>query len=174
MRKLQISDSGIMEISLQNEIFRSKESRYNHKLHGLLLICRGFTCYDVAKMFGQNPTTVQRWIKSFENDGFSGLEDGDKTGRPQRLDPIQLKEINSALRKSPHELGYEQNLWDGRLLSYHIKKIHKISLGIRQCQRLFHKLDFRMRKPRPLIAHADKEEQSAFKKTPSVGSKKRH
>jgi transposase len=125
-------------------------------------------------MFGQNPTTVQRWIKSFEKNGFSGLEDGGKTGRPQRLDPKQLKEINNALRKSPHEFGYEQNLWDGKLLAHHIQKTHKVALGVRQCQRLFHKLYFRRRKPRPLIAHADIEEQSAFKKTPSVGSKKRY
>ncbi|MBW1953883.1 MAG: winged helix-turn-helix domain-containing protein, partial [Deltaproteobacteria bacterium] len=37
--------------------------------------------------------------------------------------------------------------------------------GVRQCQRLFRKMGFRLRKPRPLIAHADPEMQRQYKKT---------
>jgi transposase len=39
---------------------------------------------------------------------------------------------------------------------------------------LFHQLEFRLRKPRPVIARADKEAQEAFKKTPHSGSKRRY
>ena len=166
MKSLKISDSDVMEIALQNEILRSEEARYDHRLHGVLLVCKGFTSYKVGEMFGQNPTTIQRWINSFEKSGFSGLEDFERTGRPRRLLPKQLKTINKALRKSPKEYGYRQNLWDGKLLSYFIKQSFNLSLGVRQCQRLFHQLGFRLRKPRPLIAHANPAEQEAFKKTP--------
>lgn len=165
MKKLKISDPQIIEIALKNEILRSKEARYNHKLHGLLLICRGYTSYDVAEMFGQNPTTIQRWVKIFEKNGFSALEDGDKTGRPQRLEISQFNKLNAALRKSPRDLGYEQNLWDGKLLAHFIKQTFKVDMGTRQCQRLFHQLGFRLRKPRPVIGQANPLEKEAFKKT---------
>jgi len=56
------------------------------------------------------------------------------------------------------------NLWDGKLLSHHIRQQYGIELGVRQCQRLFRQLGFRLRKPRPLIAKADPQEQAAFKK----------
>jgi transposase len=46
-----------------------------------------------------------------------------------------------------------------------------VNLGVRQCQRLFHQLGFRLRKPRPVIARANPEEQQAFKKTPPAGQK---
>ena len=54
MKRLDISDSDVMEIALQNEILRSEGARYDHRLHGVLLVCRGFSSYEVAKMFGQS------------------------------------------------------------------------------------------------------------------------
>lgn len=169
MRKLKIQDSETIELAIQNEILRSEEARYDHRLHGILLACRGYSSYEIGDMFGQNPTTVQRWIRGFEKNGLAGLQDSERSGRPASLTPKQLREIDSALRKSPRDYGYEQNLWDGKMLSYHITRTYRIDLGTRQCQRMFHKFGFRLRKPRPIIAHADPEKQAAFKKksTPS-------
>ena len=72
MKKLQISDRDIMSIAIQQEIFRSEEARYDHRLHGVLLVGRGLSCYQVAELFGQHSTTIQRWVHSFEKDGFAG------------------------------------------------------------------------------------------------------
>jgi len=55
-------------------------------------------------------------------------------------------------------------LWDGKTLSAFISKEYTIQLGVRQCQRLFHKLGFRYRKPRPLIAGTDPAVKEEFKK----------
>ncbi|MCL5962870.1 MAG: hypothetical protein M1411_00645, partial [Candidatus Thermoplasmatota archaeon] len=38
------------------------------------------------------------------------------------------------LRKNPRDFGYSQNLWDGKLLSHHLKEKYSIVLGTRQCQ----------------------------------------
>jgi len=174
MKRLEIADREVMEIALQNEIHRSEEARYDHRLHGVLLACRGMSAYEIGELLGHDPTTIQRWIKSFEARGFSGLEDQERQGRPKRLSPEQVRNIDWDLRKPPRDFGYTQNLWDGKLLSHHIAQREKVVLGVRQCQRLFHQLEFRLRKPRPVIAHADEEAQQAFKKTPHPGRKRRH
>jgi transposase len=62
------------------------------------------------------------------------------------------------------EAGLNGNLWDGKTLSLFIKNQYSVVLGVRQCQRLFRQLGFRLRKPRPLIAHADPSQQKEFKK----------
>lgn len=173
MQRLQIADAKMMEIALKNEILRSGEARYDHRLHGVLLVSQGFSCYDVGQMFGHHPTTIQRWVRSFERRGFSGLEDEEKAGRPQRLTPGQWLLLDQDLRRSPREFGYSQNLWDGKLLAHHLEETQKVTLGVRQCQRIFHQLGFRLRKPRPVIARANLEEQEAFKKTAQTGAKKR-
>lgn len=142
MRRLEIVDPEVMEIALKNEILRSEEARYDHRLHGVLLICRGWSSYEVGEMFGHHPTTIQRWIQRFEAHGFSGLQDYEKPGRPGRLPPKQLRTVDRDLRRSPRELGYSQNLWDGKLLSHHIEQTQRVIVGVRQCQRLFHQLLF--------------------------------
>jgi transposase len=76
-----------------------------------------------------------------------------------------MAKINLALRKTPDEVGLSGNLWDGKTLSAHIKKSHGVSLGTRQCQRMFRHLEFRLRKPQPMIAHADPELLKKHKKT---------
>ena len=41
MRKLEISDAEVMQVAIRQEIARSEESRYDHRLHGLLLVTKG-------------------------------------------------------------------------------------------------------------------------------------
>ena len=174
MRKLEIQDADLMRIAIQQEIHRSEESRYDHRLHGVLLVCSGLSCYEVACLFGQSPRTVQYWVRRFRDGGFSGLQEGERAGRPPSLDEATLQVIGKDLRKNPQVFGYVQNLWDGKLLSHHLSAKYGVRLGVRQCQRLFHRLGFRRRKPRPLIANADPEARQAYKKTASTGGKKRH
>ena len=165
MRKLIIRDPEIMEVAIQCEIERSEESRYDHRLHGVLLVCGGRSCYEVAEILGRTPRTIQHWVNRFENIGFEGLREGERLGRPSRLDARQLNKLGKDLRKDPRKLGYSQNMWDGKLLSHHLSEAYEVKLGVRQCQRLFRKLGFRRRKPRPVIAKADKDAQMEFKKT---------
>ncbi len=165
MRKLEIEDAEIMKIALQQEIIRSDESRYDHRLHGVLLVSQGFSCYEVGSMLGHTPKTIETWINQFNVRGFAGLQEEFKSGRPPALNETIIGSINSDLRNNPRNFGYSQNLWDGKLLSHHIEVVYKIKLGVRQCQRLFNKLGFRLRKPRPLIAKADEADQIDFKKT---------
>lgn len=172
MRKLTIQDAEIMKVALQQEIVRSEEARYDHRLHGVLLICAGKSCYEVAELFGHSARTIEYWVERFEQSGFAGLEDRERKGRPAALDERTLRKINDDLRQLPRDLGYDQNLWDGKLLSHHLTASYNLQLGVRQCQRLFRKLGFRRRKPRPVIAQADPEAQRAYKKTAPVGKKK--
>ena len=163
MKPLTIDDPAII-LGLQDEIRRSHESRYDHRLHGVLLVAQGMTCPDVARWLGDSPRTVQNWINRFERDGLAGLVEGERPGRPRALNDEALAELNRALRTTPQAVGLAGNLWDGKTLSAFIEKRYGVALGVRQCQRLFRKLGFRLRKPRPAIAHADPEAQRAFKK----------
>ena len=165
MKPLQITDAGTMRIALQQEISRSDESRYDHRLHGVLLVGQGHSCYEVANWFGEHPTTVERWVHRFEQRGFAGLREGLREGRPRRLDEVTWEKVGRDLRAHPRDLGYKQNLWDGKLLAHHLRQRYATGLGVRQCQRLFRALGFRRRKPRPMLAEADPQAQRAFKKT---------
>ncbi|WP_321471530.1 helix-turn-helix domain-containing protein [uncultured Paludibaculum sp.] len=164
MKALSIADAPTVILGLQDEIRRNAESRYNHRLHGLLLVAQGMSALEVARLLGDAPRTVQYWIRRFEHDGLAGLLEGERSGRPRRLDERQMEEVNAVLRSSPEECGLSGNLWDGKTLSEWIARRFGVDLGVRQCQYLFRQLGFRLRKPRPLIAQADPERQKNHKK----------
>jgi transposase len=168
MKPLTVADSETIILALQDEIRRSEESRYDHRLHGLLLVAHGRTCPEVAALLGDAPRTVEYWIRGFEERGLAALREGDRSGRPGRLSAKHLRGINAALRRMPREMGLGGNVWDGKTLAAWIKRQYGIALGVRQCQRLFRRLGFRLRKPRPALAQADPERQKAHKKTPSA------
>ena len=164
MKASKITDRENAIFILQDEIRRTYEARYDHRLHAILLLAQGMSSRQAAQLLGDSPRTVAYWVQRFETEGLAGLADADRPGRPRRLDQVQLCQIEQALRKSPLEVGLSVNLWDGKALSAYIKQQFGIQLGIRQCQRLFRQLGFRLRKPRSKIANSDPSKKEEFKK----------
>lgn len=169
MKPLTISHAQTIVLGLQDEIRRSEDSRYDHRLHGVLLVAHEMTCPEVARLLGDAPRTVEYWVRRFEEVGLAGLTEGERPGRPRRLSEEQLEEINQVLRQPPESVGLRGNLWSGKLLAAFIARRYKVALGVRRCQYMFRELGFRLRKPRPLIARADPEIQRLYKKTRPSG-----
>jgi transposase len=173
MEKLKYDDPEVVKLILQQEISRSSEARYDHRLHGLLFLSRGMSAYEVADLLGHSPRTIQYWFHRFQEDGLQGLLDAEGRGRRSAFDSHQQKRLGADLRKPPTAFGYPQGQWDGILLSHHIKQAFGLKIGVRQCQRIFHRFGFRRRKPRGVIASANPAEQAAYKKTSRVFGKAR-
>jgi transposase len=163
MKRLVLEDKEEMIIALQNEINRTPDSRYDHRLHGVLMVANGMSCYEVAEMLGHGPRTIEYWVRSFNAHGFGRLYEKQRPGRPSG---VPLDSLDGDLREDPHVFGYVENMWDGVLLRKHLSDHYGIDLGIRQCENIFHKLGFRLRRPRPMIAKGDPERKKDFKKTP--------
>ncbi|MGH9352493.1 MAG: helix-turn-helix domain-containing protein [Terriglobia bacterium] len=168
MKPLTIADADTMVLGLQDEIRRSEESRYDHRLHGVLLVAQGMTCPDVGRLLGDAPRSVEYWVRHFEQRGLAGLAEGARPGRPRRLSEAQLDEAKAVLRRAPRDVGLSGTVWDGKTLQAWLARRYGVRLGVRQSQRMFRQLGFRLRKPRPLIAHADPVLQKAHKKTPKA------
>ena len=171
MKPLHIADAEIMSLALQDEIRRSEDSRYDHRLHGVLLVAQGMSCREAARLLGDSPHTVENWVNGFERDGLKALMEASGRGRKSRLTDEQLREVGKLLRDTPRAAGLEANLWDGKTLSACLRQRFSVDLRTRQCQRLFRQLGFRYRKPRPEVAKADPQRQAAHKKTRSPGDR---
>ena len=165
MKALTIADAETIVLGLQDEIRRSGEARYDHRLHGLLLVAQGLSCREVAHLLGDSPRTVENWVHRFEASGCAGLVEGERPGRPARLSAVQLEQVNRALREPPSAVGLNGYLWDGKTLAAYLRQELQVDLGVRQAQRLFRQLGFRLRKPRGEVAKADPAQQLAYKKS---------
>lgn len=87
--------------------------------------------------------------------GLKGLWDKEHPGRPTKLSESEREKLQNEIQRSPRELGYDQNLWDGPLLSHHLKEHYRVNLSVRQCQRIFHRLGFTLQWPRCQAHEAD-------------------
>ncbi len=164
MRRITIKNQEEAKAVIRTAIHSTSEARLQHRLHCMLLICDGRTPAEVVALFGDSMRTIQYWIKRYNEAGIEALRDPIRTGRIPRLLVEDEEILAQDLRRSPRELGYTQNLWDGKILSHHLKQKFGVELKVRQCQNIFHQLGFRRRKPRPVIAKADPEAQEAYKK----------
>jgi transposase len=165
MKRLEIADASQIILALHDEIRRSEDARYDHRLHAVLLVAQGMPCSHVSQLLGDSIRTVQNWVNQFESRGFAGLADRPRPGRPPKLTDEQLVVIEEVLRSSPEEHGLSGYLWDGKTLSAFILREFDVDMSVRQSQRLFRQLGFRYRKPRPMVAGGDPVAKAAFKKT---------
>lgn len=169
VKRIAIPDAETFVAAIQDEISRTCEGRYFHRLHVVLYVLQGASTYEAARLYRDSPRAIEYWVHKLLSSGLAGLWEGDRPGRPGRLTSADLERLRKEIRQSPRELGYDQNLWDGLLLSHHLKDQYAVSLGVRQCQRLFHKLGFTLQRPRRQAHEADPLQQEAFKKTSTSG-----
>ena len=136
MKKLRITNVGATRHALKSEITRSAESRYDHRLHAVLLVSHGLDCYRVGDWLGVNARTVQRWVNQFEARGLAALRGEKHCGRPRKLNAQQWEAIRRDVVTDPRRLGYSHSLWDVKLLRHHLSNAYGIKLGTRQCYRI--------------------------------------
>ena len=136
MRKISLSNPETVRALLANTIQGSDEFRFLHRLHCVALVGAGCSCYQIARWFGDDPRSVERWVHTFKRNGAQGLRQSHTGGRPQRLDDAASARLCAELALSPRAAGYAQSRWNGTLVAHHVLSGYGITLGIRQSQRL--------------------------------------
>jgi transposase len=148
-----------LKIVQDNEV-----SRYYFKVSAVNAVLSGHSSLQVCKWFGVSSRTLNGWVKKVDEYGFEALKDKPRPGAPSKLSKEQLAEIDRMIQGSPGD--YDVKVWDGPSLSAVIKRQFGIKLGVRQCQRLFHKLGFSRIRPQtyPSKDSDNDEEREAFQK----------
>jgi transposase len=113
---------------------------------------------------GDGETTLMSWVTKVDTDGWDALRAKKQPGKPSKLTAEQLETVKKAILDSPQSYGY--SVWDGPSLSAYIKSTFDIDLGVRACQKLFHKLGFSLIRPQtyPSLENPDDNAREEFKK----------
>ena len=135
MQPMKIENPDQVVRNLQNEIRRSEESRYDHRLHAILLIARGLSAREAANWLGDAARTVELWVHRFQEEGLKGLHEVHRPGRTSRLSPEQTAQVQMVLRSTPTEAGLAADDWDANTLSIYLSSLG-VHLKPRQCRNL--------------------------------------
>ena len=137
MHKLEVTTPAAVQAALRHEGERSPQSRFVHRLHCVALVGAGRNCYEVAKVFGDDPRSVERWVREFQQRGIDGLREKPHSGRHATLADAQMRQLELALKSVPRDLGYAANVWNCKLLRAEILRRFGVTMSVRHCQRLF-------------------------------------
>lgn len=140
MRKLRLSNAKWVREVIHASVKTSCEAYFLHRLHCVLLVAEGRSCYEVARWFGEAPRTIERWVHAIDEYGLEGLREHYSGGRPTRLAGKQMQCLALDLQKQPQECGYSEREWSGKLLAQHMEGCYGIKLSVRQSQRIMRRL----------------------------------
>ena len=141
MRRLRIPHPDSVKSMLQNAIDESSEAYFLHRLHCVTLVCAGMGCAEVAKAFGGDRRSVQRWVSRFLESGIDGLRDSRSPGRPKKLNPLQLQQLRLTLQ-TDRLAGVAPSAWDAEALRVEIEQRFGITYSRKHCGRLLDSLYF--------------------------------
>jgi len=175
MKKLTINEPKKIERQINKLISSDPEGKFIYRLCSLKMFINDptSTTESLGKIMQTSPRTIANWINWINSEGnIDILRDQDKPGRNASLDEVEMSHLKDQIQKHPNESGLDANLWDGKLLSHYIEKKFRKELKVRQCQRIFNKLGFRLKRGRTMVAKGDAKAKKVFKKT-SNDSKER-
>ena len=167
MKKLTINEPRKIERQINKLINSDPEGKFIYRLCSLKMFINdpASTTESLGKIMQTSPRTIANWIKWINlEDSIDILRDQDKPGRNASLDEVEMSHLKDQIQKHPNECGLDANLWDGKLLSHYIMKKFGKELKVRQCQRIFNKLGFRLKRGRTMVAKGDAKAKKAFKK----------
>lgn len=141
MRRLRIPHAESVRSMLQIAIGESSQAFFLHRLHCVTLVCVGMSCAEVAKAFSDDRRSVQRWVSRFLKSGIDGLRDSRSPGRPKKLGPLQLQQLQLTLQ-ADRLAGVAPSAWNAETLRVEIEQRFGITYSRKHCGRLLDGLAF--------------------------------
>lgn len=135
------------------------------RIAALLLILEGWKSSQIARLFDLTRWSVVKWIQRVNEQGVSGLEEKERSGRPCRLDPNVQQALEKALEREPREFGLKRNRWGGIVVVEYLERFHGKKIQVRQAQRWIRRLGFSLRQPMYRYVQATMEGVEEFRET---------
>jgi len=147
---------------LKQRYRREKDPRVKIRLHMLLRIQDGASARQVAREHHSSHSAVSNWVQRFNEEGFRGLIDRSRQGRPAKITEQELKEL---LALPPSHYGYDLPAWTPRAIRVVLQEQFGINYSLASIYDVIKRCHFSLITPRSQHYKQDPEKVKAFKKT---------
>lgn len=146
----------------ERELDKIKESKLSIQLKGIIA-ASSHPVHQIADIFQVSPRSIFRWVTKFKKQGVAGLRDQPKGHMRSKLNDEQKMRIEEWLIKGKNASG-ERVHWTLGKLKKEIEKEFNIEIGTTPLWKHIRSMGLVLKKPRPVHAKANKEDQEEFKK----------
>lgn len=152
--------------------------RVAKRIHAVLLNGDEYTSGEISHLLNISRSKVSEWLKIYEEQGFEGLKDGHRSGRPPRLTDFQKILLCDLIDSGPIAFGYDSGIWTSKRIKEAIFEEFGVSYHDGHVRKLLCEFGFSVQSPKRVLALADKEKQAkwmsftypAIKKKPAMNN----
>jgi transposase len=139
------------------------DARTFRRLQAVLLVARGRTVPEVARLTDLKPWAVYAWVRRYlTSHRPEALVDRPRSGRPGAAPAITDARIVRQFRRDPLRLGYDTTGWTVALLAAHLGRTHDCPITPDTLRRRMRKSRLVWKRPR--YVYADKDPHRVQKK----------
>jgi transposase len=120
------------------------------------------TIASIAQRLGCAPDTVNRVRRLYRSGGVAALRPGKSTGRPPKVTPEFIAQMNQAARTDPQTLGYGFSVWSAARLAAHLAKVTGIRFSDEHLRRILVRHGFSFQRPKHTMK--GKRDETAYEK----------
>ena len=115
----------------------------------------GKSVQEIAELLDVSVESVRNWIHIFEEDGFEGLADDWRSGRPPKANEAYIERLLDMVHISPLLVGYSVTSWTLPLLAEYMGKETGVRLSGERIRQLLLKNGMRFRRPKLHVVSDD-------------------
>ncbi|MGB7339485.1 MAG: IS630 family transposase [Phototrophicaceae bacterium] len=119
-------------------------------VHGLHL---GHSPTELAQMNGLSLASIYNQFNRFKAEGFEGLADKPKSGRPRKATAAYIELLEETLEIDPKAKGYAFTMWTQARLRKYLAQETGIEISRSVFQELMQRLGYRYRRPKRDLSH---------------------
>ena len=149
-------------VKLSKEALRDGAYRVAIRLHAVALNMEGKTAPQIADILKVHRSKVCLWLCRWRENGITGILEGHRPGRPDRLSEEQRKNLTDVLDSGPVAYGFNSGVWTCPMVSRVIEEEFSVSYHPAHVSRILHELRFSVQRPQKILARADKTLQSRW------------
>ena len=149
MFRITLNDTDKTEL---HQAARQAKGRISERAHFVLLAAQGFSAPKIGDLFGYEAQTVRSWLQRYQDQGYSGLEDEPRSGRPPK-EPFLTAIVQAQASQPPPNSGYLQACWTVALLVLHLVKRFRVMVKPATLRRALHRAGFHWTRPKLAPAH---------------------
>ena len=126
---------------------RREVGRISERIHFVLLSAQSYSAPQIGQLFGYDEETVRSWLHRYQQQGYAGLADRPRSGRPPKERWLKAM-VEAQISQSPPCFGYVAACWTILLLTGHLARRFKVAVSPATVRRAVKAINYRWRRPR--------------------------
>ena len=136
--------------------------RVSKRIHAVLLNNEANSSGRISEILNTSRSKVSEWLKIYDEQGFEGLKEGERSGRPGRLTDLQKIILCDIIDSGPIAFGYSSGIWTSKRIARAIYEEFGVEYHDGHVRKLLYEFGFSVQSPKRVLARADKENQDKW------------